>query len=59
MIKEVTYWCKECELPLADEKMTILLPPEEGNQRIPMEVKTGVLVCLDCKKRIEGNREYI
>lgn len=59
MIKEITYWCKDCELPFADEVFPILLAPtEEGKERERVEVKTGDLICLQCKKEIKGNREY-
>ena len=55
-IKEVTYYCKTCNVPLADKviKFDASATPHFGDI-----VKTGDLICPVCFKVLNGNREYI
>lgn len=50
-IKEVTYYCKKCEVPLADDYTRM--------EATGTKVKNGNLVCLNCGKVIVGEKEYI
>lgn len=55
VIKEVTYYCKECEVPFADQTMDV-----KGEQRhYSIKVKTGNLTCPQCHKVIAGNKEFV
>lgn len=48
-IEEVTYYCKDCKLPFADETVIIF------NEK----VKTGRLICLECGRIKEANVRYV
>lgn len=52
-IKEITYWCKKCEVPFGDESRYF-----EDKHGTLVKVKTGDLICFKCKRKIKGNREY-
>ncbi len=55
-IKEVTYYCKKDNLPLADERLKV----NDGNDpMIPEYIKTGNLVCPKCRLRVQGNKEFV